>query len=461
MSSVVIHSILFVSNPMPSIRIIKTVIWLLQALLIWLLVHFLLHTFVTFGLGIDLSVVRAWKEIIILVLGGIAVRWLLRYREMRQIWSFRTRNILVIACGVGVVASLLIHVTRIDTSLTGWVLAMRYDYLWFVLLLLGWLLTFLLDKKIDHLFRRYARVMKRCLVAAIVWRCIVAIKPGTLKLLGYNNYVFEGTIGEQPPAVYYTQINYGLPRNQFFFERPTTRWFWLTAFFPLFFLVFLRRRPMHETRWRWSIYGINVILTFSRAARGTWLLVALCTLAVFSQMSWKRLLRRYGVPLCIIFTFLLGIGRDQIMSRGYSNYGHITMIQRGREMFLEKPILGRWGASVGPGSHRGWLAFNPENQFLQVIIEFGIIGILPRLFLRVRCLRIGVKLRPHLSEQTVSNKIWSISTVVAFSLGMLSLTISGMVLHTFGDRMVVYPFMLLFGCAVGRRRRNSLLHSPR
>ncbi|MDP2669823.1 MAG: hypothetical protein Q8O99_02165 [bacterium] len=48
---------------------------------------------------------------------------------MRQIWSFRTRNILVIACGVGVVASLLIHVTRIDTSLTGWVLAMRYDYL--------------------------------------------------------------------------------------------------------------------------------------------------------------------------------------------------------------------------------------------------------------------------------------------------------------------------------------------
>ena len=36
----------------------------------------------------------------------------------------------------------------------------------------------------------------------------------------------------------------------------------------------------------------------------------------------------------------------------------------------------------------------------------------------------------------------------AYSLGMVTLTISGMVLHSFADRMVVYPFMLLFGMAV-------------
>jgi hypothetical protein len=37
---------------------------------------------------------------------------------------------------------------------------------------------------------------------------------------------------------------------------------------------------------------------------------------------------------------------------------------------------------------------------------------------------------------------------MAFSLGMVTLTVSGMVLHSFADRMVVYPFMLLFGVAL-------------
>jgi O-antigen ligase len=46
-------------------------------------------------------------------------------------------------------------------------------------------------------------------------------------------------------------------------------------------------------------------------------------------------------------------------------------------MFTESPIIGKGAAYVGPGSHRdGGLAFNPENQYLQILIEFGIIGFL-------------------------------------------------------------------------------------
>jgi hypothetical protein len=36
---------------------------------------------------------------------------------------------------------------------------------------------------------------------------------------------------------------------------------------------------------------------------------------------------------------------------------------------------------------------------------------------------------------------------VAFSLGLLGLSIEWLVLHSFVDRMVVYPFMALFGLA--------------
>ena len=35
--------------------------------------------------------------------------------------------------------------------------------------------------------------------------------------------------------------------------------------------------------------------------------------------------------------------------------------------------------------------------------------------------------------------------VFAFSLGVLGLSIEGFVLHSFVDRMIVYPFMALFG----------------
>ena len=34
--------------------------------------------------------------------------------------------------------------------------------------------------------------------------------------------------------------------------------------------------------------------------------------------------------------------------------------------------------------------------------------------------------------------------VIAFALGMFGLAITGMVLHSFVDRMIVYPFMALF-----------------
>ncbi|USN55712.1 MAG: hypothetical protein H6765_03865 [Candidatus Peribacteria bacterium] len=77
---------------------------------------------------------------------------------------------------------------------------------------------------------------------------IIAIKPGTLKLLGYDNYVFEGTVGYQPPAAYYTEINQGLTRNQFIFERPVSRGFFLVALWALFFFLFLYRQPLSSTR---------------------------------------------------------------------------------------------------------------------------------------------------------------------------------------------------------------------
>jgi|GEM_PF-4845826 len=46
--------------------------------------------------------------------------------------------------------------------------------------------------------------------------------------------------------------------------------------------------------------------------------------------------------------------------------------------------------------------------------------------------------------------------ILAFSLGLLGLSIEGLVLHSFVDRMIVYPFMALFGIAFAVYYKNKL-----
>jgi hypothetical protein len=139
------------------------------------------------------------------------------------------------------------------------------------LVLLGYLLSHTLEtEQLKSIYQGYLRVLKYLLLLAILRYAVICIKPGTLKLFGYNNYIYEGQAGGQAPAAYYTHINQGIPRNQFLFERPTTRGFFLIAMWPLFYMRYLANQPIAVTRGRRVIYGINVLITFSRAARGAW-----------------------------------------------------------------------------------------------------------------------------------------------------------------------------------------------
>jgi hypothetical protein len=48
--------------------------------------------------------------------------------------------------------------------------------------------------------------------------------------------------------------------------------------------------------------------------------------------------------------------------------------------------------------------------------------------------------------------------MIAFSLGLFGLSIEWMVLHSFVDRMIVYPFVTLFGLyyAIYYKEKNHL-----
>jgi hypothetical protein len=69
----------------------------------------------------------------------------------------------------------------------------------------------------------FLRIIKSLLIRALIWYTILLLKPGALKLFGYDRLSIEGDIGKRPPAVYRTRESEGLPRNQFIFERPISR----------------------------------------------------------------------------------------------------------------------------------------------------------------------------------------------------------------------------------------------
>ena len=61
-------------------------------------------------------------------------------------------------------------------------------------------------------------------------------------------------------------------------------------------------------------------------------------------------------------------------------------------------------------------------------------------------------------KATKKRRLYS-TIVFAFGVGILGLSIEGLVLHSFVDRMIVYPFMALFAIAYGLYLKEKNVHS--
>jgi hypothetical protein len=96
-------------------------------------------------------------------------------------------------------------------------------------------------------------------------------------------------------------------------------------------------------------------------------------------------------------------------------------------------------------------------------MEYGFIGLLPRLFCFLWLTWVGLKtIKPLLLEMKKGKKadqkiINQLALLCAFGLGMFGLALEGFVLHSFVDRMIVYPFILLYGLSYGsvNKEQNS------
>ena len=121
----------------------------------------------------------------------------------------------------------------------------------------------------------------------------------------------------------------------------------------------------------------------------------------------------------IVLLGLVGVGGvaylgSSIFAREHSNTGHLVLVLEGRTLAQRNLITG-WGAGyAGPASHQlcyeaqgdarceeirainaeheiSTYGYNPENQYLQILMEYGIVGTLFRLALIVWIFRYTLK----------------------------------------------------------------------
>lgn len=426
----------------------KLFIALSKILLVWILLQFFLHTLFTFKFNLVWgfrNILRLRKEIIIFVLWLLWVVFLIKERKVKTFFRqkfFRNYSILLLICiFVIFIVSFLINKNSVEIILA----SVKYSLSGFMIFLIFAINSWLFLNKEDKIFEIFFdKTIKRLLAISLLWRFVAWFAPKTFTFVGYDEFAYEWEVGKAPPAKYSSQYNTGLVRNQSVFERPISLWFFLVALWPFFFL---RRKNLHETIiWSW-IFWLNIFLTFSRAAWIAWILLSWILIFLKYKRSFFKLFSFTFLPILIVFTLTIYFHKDKVLTREYSDKWHFENIIIAIKHIKEKPLWWLWAGQAGPVTHQydEIKNYNPENQFLQIWLEYWIFGFLARVSIWILLLSIGIKTLRNFKfngwSKTYKNSLY---LVFAFSLGLLGLSIEGMVLHSFVDRMVVYPFMALF-----------------
>lgn len=442
----------------PSNKIIKILTLIAKIFFIWLLLQFFVQTLVTYKLWLDWTfwkIVWMWKEIIIVGLIWF-LWWYFRKNKnfMAFFKKFPLKNFVRVFLAT-ILVSFLVSVFINHSGVGTWIMSIKYSMIGFLIFIVFFAITLLFfGAREINLVKRYSKIMKTLLIGSLLWRGIIWLMPNVLKFAGYNQFNYEGDVGISPPAAYYTRYDSWLVRNQFLFERPISRGFFLIAFRPLFFILCFKNKSRGQKLLRGSLYGLAIMSTFSRAAWAVWILqTIILILFQFPKKYWKMALRAF-LPLMLLFGVVTFFWQKQIISREFSNTGHFKMVVEALNKIWERPIWWQWAGTAGPASHQveGITSYNPENQYLQIWIEYGILWFIGRLFLYGSLHRMAYKSyeeeKKTEDKHTKKRRLYS-TIVFAFWIWILWLSIEWLVLHSFVDRMIVYPFMALFAIAYG------------
>lgn len=503
------------SNRRKSIRsktIKERLVLLCKIFVIWLLLQFFLQTFVTFKLNRDgkfWTIFWMWKEFILLIFLVTILRYFFThlktriqtiknkencdkvtrkeiFKNIKWKFIFEYIRIFLATSLIFVILALLFQ----HIGIKALVLSIKYDLIWFFIFWIGVCLASLFFTEEDKdLLELYDKLIIRSLWLWLLWRVLwlLDMLPSLLKYAWFDPASFEWTVWANPPAAYYTKIKPfyegSYVRNTYLFERPTSFWFWLVAFFPVFVLWFLRKKNRKDQLFPIIFFWLLVLSTRSRA----WIVVRALEAIVLFFILFRRKIKKFFIPLAVLFIvwlwWVIYLWR-WIMAREHSNTGHIVLMKAGWDIAKQNPIIWRWAWYAGPASHQlcyrehddqiinntrcaiikntndaheiTTYGFNPENQYLQILIEYWVVGIIFWLALCICILRYSAKSiynyrkknKSPFQELLYYSLLW-------FWIWFIWLCIEWFVLHSLVDRMVIYPFFLLYWITVWLRENEK------
>jgi len=478
-------------------------ILLCKIFVIWLLLQFFLQTFVTFKLGRDgkfWTLVRMWKEFILLIFVTTLIRYILanlkwRIKTVKNkensdkiTWKLLLKNFqskfiiqFILIFVVTTIILLLLAVWLQHVWVKAFILSAKYDLFWFFIFGIWVCLALLFFNEEDKdLLQLYNKLVIRTLRLWLARRFILRLMPNSLKLFWYNPNIYEWTVWQNPPAAYYTLIDKWNVRNQFLFERPTSFGFWLIAFFPVFVLWLLRKRWWKDQIFPTIMFWLLIFSTWSRA----WIAIRVFEAIVLFFILYRKSIKKYFIRLiivAIIWLWWLAYLSRWIMVREHSNTWHLELMKAWRSIAKENPLIWRWAGYSWPASHQlcytdepvniyvdiesihldnqrcellrkenvrnqiSTYGFNPENQYLQILMEYWIIWTIFRLWLCVIILRYTFKMiRLYQKKNKSPYQELLYYSLLWFWIWFIWLCAEWLVLHSLADRMVVYPFFLLY-----------------
>ena len=490
------------------------IILLCKIFVIWLLLQFFLQTFVTFQLWRDgkfWTLFRMWKEFILAIFVVTLIRYVLANLSTRiqaiknkentdkVTWAILIKNIqskfviqFILWFIITTIILLLLAVCLQAIWFKAFLLSAKYDLFWFFIFGIWICLALLFFTEEDkNLLQLYNKLILRTLRLWLAWWFMVRLMPTILRHFWYDPLSYEWTVWQRPPVAYYTLIDKWNIRNQFLFERPTSFGFWLIAFFPVFVLWFLRNRKRIDQLFPTIMFWLLVFSTRSRA----WIAIRALEVIVLFFILYRKAIKKYFIWLiivAIIWLWWIAYLSRWMLIREHSNTWHLQLMKAWRNIAKENLILWRWAGYSWPASHQlcytdepvdifqdvesihldnqrcellrktnvknqiSTYGFNPENQYLQILMEYWIVWILFRLWLCALILRYTAKMiwiyrnknKSPYQELLYNSLLW-------FGIWFIWLCAEWLVLHSLADRMVIYPFFLLYWITVWLREKEK------
>jgi len=423
-----------------------------------------------------LTLLALWKEALLALILVIAfLEWLKRPKSDMSRWAFDDTDILIIG---------LIVLSIIVTALTGgdwklYIFGFKYDFVpliaFFALRRVEWSKTFLACA-----FKILIAVGSLIAVYGIA---TIFLSQKFFVWLGYSD-LHSLYLPDAPLAAFQQIGEIGIRRIQSTMSGPNQLGLWLLIPWSIAIVKLFRGKVVSGQLSVVSLLGIAILLTFSRSA---WIAAAVITILAYRTLRSKEEYRRFIIQLT---TFVLEVLTliilfvPAILVRATSSLDHFTRPMEAIAIMSESPFglgLGTAGPAsnrvsdacvhleigsdyswasdrpqlcvfvgstqVQPLDHRCMCPLLPENWYLQIGVELGLIGFVMFITLILFVMR-SLRVRKDTRE---------------IFLAFLGISIAALFLHAWEDSAVAYTVWALaatYGLIPGNADESSSSSSP-